>query len=285
MRYPPMRFVTTIFLCVIGASVSFAQNGASWQRDTEEFQPPLQLFHSTHGINLPTAEVLQQGNFEFEVSHRFVPRISDGSRHLWGFDGPSNIRLALGYAYHDDGYVTLGRSNVQDNLELAVKHQLFRWRNETLPLLVAARIGGAWNGDVNERGAGDARNFQYYAQLIFNAMYAERLALGVVPSYVDNSRIMHRERQYSFVVGLHAQYYVTDVFNVVAEWIPTVTGWRTRHNTVAFGIELETGGHFFKIIASNNELLNTAQLLAGATDSFDNGDLHIGFNITRLLMF
>lgn len=280
-----MRIVTTIVVFLISTFVTVAQEGGSWQRDSEEHAPPLQLFHSTHGINLPTAEVLQQGNLEFEVSHRFVPRISDGSRHLWGFDGPSNIRLALGYAYNDDGYVTLGRSNVQDNLELTIKHQILRWRNDLLPVLLAARVGGAWNGDVNDRDAGDARNFQYYAQLILNAMYAERLALGVVPSYVDNSRIMHRDRQYSFVVGLHAQYYVTDVFNVVAEWIPTVTGWRTRHNTVAFGIELETGGHFFKIVASNNELLNTAQLLAGASDSFDDGDLHIGFNITRLLMF
>ncbi|MDX9759225.1 MAG: DUF5777 family beta-barrel protein [Bacteroidota bacterium] len=280
-----MRFVTVIIVFLITASATVGQDGTSWHRGETEQAPPLQLFHSTHGINLPTAEVLQQGNVEFEVSHRFVPRVSDGSRHLWGFDGPSNIRLALGYAYSDDGYVTLGRSNVQDNLELTVKHQILRWRNETLPVLLAARVGAAWNSDVNDRDAGDARNVQYYAQLIFNTMYADRFALGVVPSYVDNSRITHRDRQYTFVVGLHAQYYVTDVFNVVAEWIPTVSGWRTRHNTVAFGIELETGGHFFKIIASNNELLNTAQLLAGATDSFDNGDLHIGFNITRLLMF
>lgn len=281
-----MRIASVICILLLTSAASFAQDGSSaWKRSGEEYTPPLQLFHSTHGINLPTAEVMQQGNFEFEVSHRFVPVISDGSRHLWGFDGPSNIRLALGYAYSNDGYVTLGRSNVQDNLDLNVKHQLFAFRSEMLPVLVAARLGGAWNSDVADRDAGDSRNFQYYAQLIVNAMYAERFAFGVVPSYVDNSRITHRNRQYSFVVGLHAQYYITDVLNVVAEWIPTVTGWRTRHNTVAFGIELETGGHFFKIIASNNDLLNPAQVLAGASDSFNDGDLHIGFNITRLLAF
>ena len=281
-----MRIASVICLLFFTSAASVAQDGGSaWKRSGEEYTPPLQLFHSTHGINLPTAEVMQQGNFEFEVSHRFVPLISDGSRHLWGFDGPSNIRLALGYAYSNDGYVTLGRSNVQDNLDLNIKHQMLALRNETLPLLVAARVGGAWNSDVTDRDAGDSRNFQYYAQLIFNTMYAERFAFSVIPSYVENSRITHRNRQYSFVVGLHAQYYITDVFNVLAEWIPTVTGWRTRHNTVAFGIELETGGHFFKIIASNNDLLNPAQVLAGAPDSFNDGDLHIGFNITRLLAF
>jgi len=276
--------IATVFLMLCSAATA-QDGGSSWQRSEPAELPPLQLFHSTHGANLPTAEVLQQGNFEFEISHRFVPTISDGSASLWGFDGPVNIRLALGYAYSDEGYVTLGRSNVQDNLDLQIKQQLFSYRHEVFPLLVAARLGGAWNTEVPGRDAGDADNFQYYAQLIFNTMYAERFALGIVPSYVENSHITCPERQYSFVVGLHAQYYITDVFNVLAEWIPTVSGWRGTHNTVAMGIELETGGHFFKIILSNNDLLNPAQVLAGAGNSFNDGDLHIGFNITRLLAF
>lgn len=283
MRLVP---VTVLLLALVIPAALTAQDGASsWKRSGEEYHPPLQLFHSTHAVNLPTAEVMQQGNLEFEISHRFVPTIADGAKTLWGFDGPANIRLALGYAYSDKGYVTLGRSNVHDNLDLNVKHQLLAFRNDVLPLLLAVRAGAAWNSDVPDRDAGDPDNFQYYAQLILNTMYDGRFALGVVPSYVENSHILCAERQYSFVLGLHAQYYITDVFNVLAEWTPTVSGWRTRHNTVAFGIELETGGHFFKVILTNNDLLNPTQVLAGATDSFNDGDWHIGFNITRLLAF
>ena len=263
-----------------------AQDDASgWKRSETETLPPLQLFHSTHAVNLPTAEVLQAGNFEFEISHRFVPTISDGSASLWGFDGPVNIRLALGYAYSDHGVVTLGRSNAQDNLDLRIKQQLFSYRHEVFPLLVAVRLGGAWNTEVPGRDASDSDNLQYYAQLVLNTMFADRMAIGLVPSVLENSHIECPERQYSFVLGVHAQYYITDVVNVLAEWIPTVTGWRSGHNSVAFGVELETGGHFFKIILTNNDLLNPSQVLAGARNSFNDGDLHIGFNITRLLTF
>lgn len=279
-------------LCLIAVLLSFsvtplaAQEGSSsWQRDSEERVPPLQLFHSTQAVNLPTAEVLQQGNFEFEISHRFIPTIKDGGESLWGFDGPVNIRMALGYAYSDKGVVTLGRSNAQDNVDLRVKHQLFSLRNDILPLLVAGRIGTAWNTEVPGREASHADNFQYYAQLIINTMYAQRFAVGLVPSYVENSHILCEERQYSFVMGVHAQYYITRAFNVLAEWLPTISGWRAGYNSVAFGIELETGGHFFKIILSNNDLLNPSQVLAGAGTDFGDGAWHIGFNITRLLAF
>jgi len=266
-------------------SASAQDEASSWSRSEPTELPPLQLFHSTQAVNLPTAETLQQGNFEFEISHRFVPTLSDGGDALWGFDGPVNIRMALAYAYSDDGYVTLGRSNVQDNLDLHLKQQLLSVRHEVIPLLVAVRLGGAWNTEVAGRDASDADNFQYYAQLIVNTMYGERFALGLVPSYVDNSHITCPDRHYSFVLGVHGQYYITDVFNVLAEWIPTISGWRTAHNTVSFGIELETGGHFFKIVLSNNDLLNPSQVLAGAANSVSDGDLHIGFNITRVLAF
>ncbi|MBN1447546.1 MAG: hypothetical protein JXA28_06415 [Bacteroidetes bacterium] len=279
------RVVFPLLAVLLSVPATAQDSGTSWSRSAPDELPPLQLFHSTQAANLPTAEVLQQGNFEFEISHRFIPTISDGAKSLWGFDGPVNIRLALGYAYSDHGYVTLGRSNEQDNLDLHVKQQLFSFRHEVIPLLAAVRLGAAWNTDVPDRDAADAATMQYYAQLIVNTMFDERFAVGIVPSYLENSHIACPERQYSFLVGVHAQYYITDVFNVLAEWIPTVSGWRTAHNSVAFGIELETGGHFFKIILTNTDLLNPSQVLAGAANSFNDGDWHIGFNITRLLAF
>ncbi len=277
-------FLMLITLTFIAAELK-AQDGGSWKRAEETDVPPLELFHSTHAVNLPTATTMQKGNFEFEISHRFIPTLKDGSEALWGFDGPVNIRLALGYAWSDDGVVALGRSNAQDNLDLTVKHKLFAIRHEVMPLLVAARAGLAWNNEVPGMDAWDSDNAQWFAQLIVNTMYGENFALGVVPSYLSNSNCQCAETQYSFTLGVHAQYYITRVLNVLAEWNPTVTGWRTAHNPVSFGIELETGGHFFKVVLSNSTLLNSSQFLAGAADSFNDGELHIGFNITRLLVF
>ncbi len=280
-----MRITTLIFTCcllIVATDQSAAQG--SWKRSEEEVVLRPKAFHAMHGINLPTTETMNQGLFDFEVSHRFVPTIKDGSRALWGFDGPSNIRLALGWAYTDEGLVTLGRSNVMDNYELTVKHRVAAI-DGPLPLLVAVRAGSAWNTEVAGREAGHNRNFQYFGQLILNTAWNKRIAFGLVPSYLYNAHIECDDVQYSATLGLHGTVFITDVFHVTMEWNPTLSGWRTAWNVAAFGIELETGGHFFKVIASNSDKLNTSQILPGSTESFSDGEWHIGFNITRILAF
>ncbi|MBR9975171.1 MAG: hypothetical protein KFF77_06290 [Bacteroidetes bacterium] len=278
-----IRFIILIAFFVLSGQSAWSQS--SWTRSEDVELPPLELFHSTQAVNLPTAARLASGEYEFEISHRFIPTLDEGAEHLYGFDGPVNIRIALGYAFSDNGIVTLGRSNVQDNLDLNVKHTLIALRSAILPLHIAARAGVAQNTSVTGRDAWDGESTQAYGQLIVNTMLGDSFAFGLVPSYLHNSHLECAETQYSFTIGLHAQYYITDVFNVLAEWNPTITGWRGGHNPVSFGIELETGGHFFKVILSNSDLLNPTQFLAGAPDAFNDGKLRFGFNITRVLVF
>ncbi len=119
----------------------------SWERSEESSSLPLQLFHSTHSIILPTTETLQSGDLEFEVSHRFLPTISDGSKELYGFDGPANIKLGLSYGIADDLLAGISRSNVNDNLELIIKYRVFGYDNEVLPFVIGVRGAAVWNTD------------------------------------------------------------------------------------------------------------------------------------------
>ena len=274
--------LAAFFIITFSHSLYSQEDKVKWKRGEAEEQD-LHLFHSTHAVNLPTAETLQKGNLEFEISHRFIPTIKSGSKDLYGFDGPVNMRIALGYGVTDKLFAALGRSNESDNVDLWLKYNAVQIPGKLLPFVIALRGGAAWNTDVSDRADGDSKNFQYYGQLIINTMLYKRLGIGIVPSYLDNSYILTNDRQYSFTLGTNLQYYFTPLFNVLFEWNPTVTGFRMRNNPVAFGIELETGGHFFKIILTNSIYMNPSQYLAGSLQSFNNGEWHIGFNITRLL--
>ena len=249
----------------------------------EKVTPELELFHSTHVINLWTGETLQKGDFEFEVSHRFIPPINEGYDAFWGLDGPANIRLALGYAPTNHLVVTLGRSNVNDNLDLQLRYKAFQLRHDIFPSIIAFNFGAAWNTEVGDRSKSDSRNFQYFAQIIYNTLIVEMVGIGIVPSYLYNSALFTEEIKYSFTMGTYLQFYFTDMWSVVFEWNPTVTGWRDSYNSVSMGIDLETGGHFFKVFVTNNDLINMSQFLAGADKKFSDGDVRLGFMITRLL--
>ena len=260
------------------------QAQVNWERDNKpEETVPVELFHSTYVANLPTAETIGKNELETEISHRFIPTIKSGSKDFWGFDGPVTNRLAIGYGITDNTQITLGRSNFDDNYELWIKQRILEENNEILPFIISVMGGGAWNTQNLVRESSDSRAFQFFGQLIINTMYDKKLALGIVPSYLYNSHLECEDIQYSFTVGTYLQYYLSDMFSLLVEYNPTVTGWRQSHNPLTFGLEIETGGHFFKIFLSNSTDLNQTQYLAGADKSFNDGDIRFGFMITRLL--
>ena len=113
------RLILLSALTVLIASTASAQDtGVGWQRASPPTQPPLRLFHSTQAISLPTAETLGKNVLQFEISHRFYPRFSDGFDYLYGLDGPVLMRLGLGYAPTDRMVITLARSNFGGNVDV-----------------------------------------------------------------------------------------------------------------------------------------------------------------------
>jgi len=256
-----------------------------WERRASATRPPLTAFHSTQLINLPTAETLAGGEWQFEISHRFLPPVSEGEDAFWGLDGPVNMRLGLGYAPSDRVLVTLARSNLMDNWDLQVKLRALESEAGSLPILLALQGGAAWSSDVPGRDSGDNGNFQYYGQLILNTLVGEKLALGVVPSYLYNVLLDRNDRVQELYLGLYGQLFLTDILSITTEWTVGENPEEFSHDVGSFGIELETGGHFFKIFLSNSVRINPSQYLAGTDFAFEPDEWRLGFAITRLLRF
>ncbi len=254
-----------------------------WRRGEPGAQIPLTVFHSTQSVHLPTAETMQQGELQFEIWHRFLPPISSGVNGLWGLDGPVNVRFGLGYALTDEFVFTLGRSNVQDNVDLQFKYRALEIPSENLPFLIGFQAGVGWNTDVAGRKDSDSRNFQYYGQIIINTIIDRRLAVGLVPSYLNNIDVSSAERENEVSLGLYSHYYASELLGLLAEWHISESNVSAPFNALTLGVQLETGGHFFKVFVTNSASLNPSLFLAGAVSPFDSDDIRLGFNITRLL--
>jgi len=274
-------------------SVHSQGKGVSWERRSPQSQVEPSLFHSTQLINLPTAETLSKEDFQLEISHRFLPPVSEGTSSLYGLDGPAYIRLGLGYAITSRFMITLARSNQRDNVDLQLKYKVMRFRALKAPVVVGMLGGAAWNTEVIGRSDGDDRNMQAYFQLIINTVIGKKLAVGVVPSYLYNSFLESDDIEHALTVGLYGQYYLTKTLSLLAEWnIAEGSQYseasyygKYKYDAAAFGIELETGGHFFKIILSNSVSLNASQYLIGTNSKFKSDEWRLGFAITRLLQF
>lgn len=272
--------LAVVIAVLAGARGMEAQDPPTWERSSQAVAPPSTVFHATQALNLPTAVTPGGGEFLFEISHRFVPAISsDGT--LFGLDGPVRYRLALGYGIHDRIFVGVTRSNLDDNTEVGTKVRLLETRGG-VPLQVALAGGMAWNKEVGGLQGGST---QYYAQGIVNAGIAGRAALGLVPTYVANPLVRLDGEDGAFSLGIHGQVYLTDQLSIVGEWAVTEERPTLPHDPGAFSIELETGGHFFRVGVTNSLRLNPAQHFAGAAQPWTGDQLRLAFNITRVLAF
>lgn len=286
-----MKLKALLIFCILISIPLAAQ--PKWKKKTPAKKPDLELFHSTMTANFPTTETLKKGDWEYEISHRFNGLVNDGFGDLWGIDGGSRIRFGLSYALTDHLMIRAGRTNVQDNYDLALKYKLMQIRNSTLPTVFAVRVGGAWNSaEVTGRDRSDSKNFQFFSQLIMNTMLQKKFAIGIVPSYVYNSDSFSPDREYTFSLGNYYQYYINGKFSVFVEYSPIISGYQgpiqqgavtKSFNSLTYGFDVGTGGHFFRILLTNNTRLNTSQFLVGGTRSVSDNEWSIGFNITRYL--
>jgi hypothetical protein len=242
------------------------------------------VFRSTQSANLPTAQTIRSGNLMFEISHRFAP-ISGGSDRLWGLDGPVFNRLGLAWAPTDRVMIGVQRSNLDGNLELNAKGRFLEGGGAGFRYQVGAMGGAAWNTSAAETATVESNEAQYYAQVMLNARAGERFALGVVPTFIRNPRIDDPEPENGFAVGLHGQFWVAEGVSLIGEWILTEESDDFPHDPLTFGIDLQTRGHVFKLVASNQMRMNPTQYLAGSRDGYDSDAWRLGFNITRVLSF
>jgi hypothetical protein len=256
-----------------------------WERRGEPTAIPVTVFHSTQSGTLTTAETLSSGEWLFEISHRFLPPVSEGSDALWGLDGPVYNRLGLAYAASDRVLIGVSRTNLDDNLELGAKVRVWEGVVGSVPVMAALNGAIAWNTETPTLVGIEDNETQAYGQVVVNVLLGGRVALGAVPTVLRNPRIEETSVGNVFVLGLNGQIYLSEQVSLLGEWALTEERVNLAYDPAAFGIEFETGGHFFKIVLTNTARMNPSQFLGGSAFEFTPDDWRLGFNVTRILTF
>ena len=104
-------------------------------------------------------------------------------------------------------------------------------------------------------------------------------------SNTRNPRIEDVDPVGTFVLGLHSQFYATRSLSLLGEWVMSVESVNYPYDGVSGGIEIETRGHFFKILVTNQVRMNPTQFLLGTPFDYGGDAWRVGFNITRALSF
>lgn len=292
-----MRSIILVFISLCTAATSaWAQVDSSdaLMQELNEGQATKQnhyvmaTFKATRIINGQSVENLGKGILDFRISHRFG-QLNQGAQNFFGLDD-ATTRLGLDYGITDWLMVGLGHSTLHKEDDGFVKLRLLRQKEYGMPVTVTY-VGemSVQTGTAPTVPAGDTYYFSnrlYYAnQILVARKFNDWLSLQVMPSLVHYNLVdSNKFSNDLFALGVGGRIKLSNRFALTGEYYYVFSNTRPDgyHNSLSVGVDIETGGHVFQLHFTNSAGMTERTFIGQTTDSWNKGELHFGFNISRV---
>jgi hypothetical protein len=245
--------------------------------------PVIGTFSGTRIVNGHSVETRSKNVLEFIITHRFGA-INSGAYELWGLDN-SVIRLGLEYGITDRLMVGVGRSSADKSFDYFGKYRALR-QSGTMPVSVTVFGSAAYLGlksDVlNELSTPD--KMAYTTQLLIARKFSSRVSLQLSPSFLYRATVDQDIAVNNLIsLGMGGRFKITKSMALVLEYYLRLNekSESPYNDAIGVSLEFETGGHVFQIVFTNTTGMIERQFMAETTGDFFDGDIHLGFNITR----
>lgn len=110
------------------------------------------------------------------------------------------------------------------------------------------------------------------------------LSLQLIPTYFhDNTVVEDGQDNAQFALGIGGRFKFTKRLAFIGDYgihLNRVDN-SVFNNALSLGIEIETGGHVFQIHVSNSQAIFANGFLGQARGDFGDGNIFLGFNISR----
>lgn len=249
-------------------------------------------FKTTRVINGHSLENTAHGVLDFRISHRFGI-LSGGVNEFFGLDN-ADVRLGLDYGITDRLMVGIGRSGFQKTVDGFAKYKLLRQCDEgcgmpfTLAIVAASSVTAAKATEVPWYAPGRQDYFthrlSYSWQMVLGRKFSEGFSMQVMPGVVHRNLVeFDRDPNDLVNVGVGARVKLTkrlavngEYFHVLRDEVPAFT------NSLSLGFDIETGGHVFQLHFTNSTGMFERAFITETTGKWGDGDIHFGFNISRV---
>ncbi|WP_018478155.1 DUF5777 family beta-barrel protein [Pontibacter roseus] len=284
------RFLLCLILCAWWQSSAAQDDLMSLATDSASpGEYALPAFKGLRVINGQSVQMAGRKNLQFAVSHRF-DRLNRGAYDLFGLDG-ALIRLGLDYGLTDGITIGVGRSSYFKTYDAYAKYRFLRQTTDNrMPLTAAAfaSINVRTQKLLPPDELSGTDRLTYTAQLLLARRFIDAFSLQLSPAYVYRVRPEPSlDDQGVLALGIGGRYSLTRRISLNGEYfyVPfdQINGAYT--NALSIGFDIETGGHVFQLHFTNSYGMTERYFITETVDSWTDGDIHFGFNITRTFSF
>lgn len=288
-----MKKLLTLF-CLISTQV-FSQDDLMKMLDDEnknQTDYTIATFKATKLINGQTIETVGKNQLNFWISHRFGAINSGFIENFFGLD-EARIRLGLEYGITNRLTIGIGRSSQEKMYDFYGKYKLLRQSNSmpvTLTLYGSNALSTVATGSTLESGTvmkyyDNIERMTYTGQILLARKFSERFSLQIMPTVLHFNRAETIDTPNNMVaLGVGGRMKLSKRFSISGEYYyadfnrPVSSNY---HNSLAFGLDIETGGHVFQFHLSNSRGMIERQFIAQTTKQWSDGGIFYGFNIAR----
>jgi hypothetical protein len=248
-------------------------------------------FKATRIIDGSSVENLAFGVLDFRIDHRFGD-IND-SKNFFGIDN-ATTKLALDYGITKWLMVGIGHGvfNKEDDGFLKVK--VLKQKKTGMPVTVSY-VGSMsiQTTPAPSLPAGDTwpvSNRLYYTnQVLIARKFSDAFSLQIMPTIVhynlvDSTKFSNN----TIAIGIGGRIKVSKRIAITGEYYYRVTNadmlvnGLPTYNSLSVGVDIETGGHVFQLMLTNSQGITERTYIGQTTDSWAKGNIHLGFNISRV---
>ena len=244
-------------------------------------------FKSSRVINGHSVELRSPGVLEFLISHRFG-LISDGIGEFFGLDD-SNIRFGLEFGVLKNLNVGIGRSSFEKQYDGFIKYRLLRQQTglRSVPITAVFFTSMAINSSVAppDQDWNFTNRTSYTYQLLLARKFNPNFSAQLSPSLVHKNMVeLAQDDNDLYALGIGARHKLTKRLALNFEYYYMFNKPEDRglHNSLSIGVDIETGGHVFQLHVTNSRAMIEKGFITETTSDFFDGDIHLGFNISRV---
>ncbi len=253
-----------------------------------EIERVTNAFKSSRVIASHSLEHVGGGVLDFRIMHRFGS-VENGGYDLFGLD-QATIRLGLDYGVTDRLTAGVGRSTLNKEIDGFLKYRLL-WQSKgakDIPLSIVLVTGTTLN--TTKWSEPDRKNYfssrmGYYYQVIFGRKFSDAFSFQLSPLMVHRNLVEKVDDNHDiFSLQLGTRLKLTNRIAITADYFYILPDQLADDNTnpLSIGFDIETGGHVFQLHFTNAPAMNERAFITENKGSWDKGDIHFGFNISRV---
>lgn len=252
----------------------------------------LATFKSTRVQNGHSVETLPAKVLDIKIQHRFG-YISDGWEEFFGLDN-ATIRLGADYGITNRLMIGGGRATYGKQWDAFVQYKVLEQQTGkknmpiTLSVLGSVMLQTLHTPDSLKEVYNFNDRFYYAGQILIARKFNKWLSLQLAPTIVHYNLVpLESDPNDIISIGIGSSINITKRASLVAEYYYNLPGHKfdNTQNSFSIGFDIETAGHVFQVLLTNALGVAERPFITETTGKFFDGDISLGFNLSRSFQF